>query len=100
MIDKKELLLNTNNNLNHSEDYLALWTQIAKKFIFHRHSFDTRESKPLEENIIKETNLRYIKNYSSISTKPDYKIIWNASNEYLLINKIWEYSVHNLTQIC
>lgn len=89
MIDKKELFIDTSGKLDYSGDYSALWECIASKFSFVRVSYENEESKPLEKNIIDETNNKFINKY--YSSKPDYKIIWNASNEYVLINKPWEY---------
>ena len=91
MIAKKELLIYTSDKLNHSGDYSALWKQISSKFNFVRvvYEGDDKESKPLEQNIIAETNIKYTNKYSS--SKPDYKIIWSLQNEYILINNTWEY---------
>jgi hypothetical protein len=89
MIDKKELLIDTSDKVNRSVDYSSLWEQIASRFNFVRYGYIDTESKPLEQNIITETNNKYANKY--YSSKSDYKIIWNSPNEYILINKSWEY---------
>lgn len=89
MIDKKELLVDTSSKINNSGDYSALWECIASKFSFVRIEHQDNKSKELEKNIIEETNNKYTNKYCS--SKPDYKIIWDGPNEYILINKPWEY---------
>ena len=89
MIEKKELLIYTSGKPNYSSDYSCLWEQIASKFNFIRISYENKESKPSEKNIIDQINTKYTNIY--YSSKPDYKIIWDAPNEYILINKPWEY---------
>jgi hypothetical protein len=88
MYNKKELILHTSDKSSHSMDYFELWKQIAKNFSFVRYGFDTLESKPSKEDIIKEINIKNKKHYSQIQ---DYKIILNNSTEYILMNKTWEY---------
>jgi hypothetical protein len=89
MIDKNELLIYTSDKVNLSDDYYALWEQIASRFSFVRYEYTNTKSKPLELNLIKEINDKYTNKY--YSSKPDYKIIWNSMNECILINKTWEY---------
>jgi hypothetical protein len=89
MIDKKELLIDTSDKVNLSGDYSALWEQIASRFNFVRYEYTNAESKPLEKNIITETNNKYANKY--YSSKPDYKIIWNSPNEYILMDDTWKY---------
>lgn len=79
MINKEELSLYACNN--YSIDYYDLWFQIASEFIFVKYNIDNIESKSIKDILIQDS--RYI-------SHNDYKIIWNSTNECILINKLWK----------